>query len=562
MSDDQIREALSVEAHGAPDAGGLWARTERRLRRRRLRQGLGGVAVVAALAVLGLGGFVTFWQPEQQLAFEDDEPAGRGYAALLDAVPLNGGRLPRSQLPEPRSHLMVNDLPRTAEAGDVELPAPGAKDWLPFDGLEELVNRGWWGTPPFGHAVATIENRPFAETIGFVATDVDQAASWGPKASTAAMTLRRDAEEVATFLDDSDDWVRQGDDPRWYRGADDADQKVVDALEPYTPSELAVVVDDGVVQVGAAPGTQNDEAELPAALAPDRQEVGDLAGMDRLAGQLDGWAHNALVAPKPHLPRYFEDAAVTPVGEPLEPFRHFALAGVAHEHGERTALVLVHDDVEAARINAGRLAANLAEDGRQNAEVRRDGTVVVADSFAEQRPEQIANDRFRQLGVAVPKNVQPDETVRASMGVTVTLESVQGTELEVKPVAVHDPATPDEEANKEALPSEAEAGPGRDTRLVAVELAIFNVGNATYDGPIFGGADLLVDGEPIGASPTAHVTECNELGALTLGPGEHTSGCLVFAPPADAEVGDFEMALDAGRSDETGVWQLEPLELP
>lgn len=97
--------------------------------------------------------------------------------------------------------------------------------------------------------------------------------------------------------------------------------------------------------------------------------------------------------------------------------------------------MLVHVDAEAARINAGRLEANLAEDGRQNADVRRDGTV------------------------------------QASMGVTVTLESVQGTELEVKAVAVHEPATPDEEANKEALPSEAEAGPRPDTRLVAVELA-------------------------------------------------------------------------------------------
>lgn len=409
MSDDQIREALSVEARGAPDAGGLWARTERRLRRRRLQQGLGGVAVVAALAVLGVGGFLTLWQPEQQLAFEGDEPAGRGYAALLDAVPLNRGGQPGSRLPGPPSHLLVNDLPRTAEAGDVELPPPGAKDWLPFDGLEQLVNRGWWGTPPFGQAVALIENRPFAETIGFVATDVAQAASWGPKAPTAAMTLRRDVGEVAAFLDDSDDWVRQGDDPRWYRGADDADQKVVDALEPYAPSELAVVVDDGVIQVGAAPGTQHDEAELPGALAPDRREVGDLAGMDRLADQLDGWAYHALIAAEPHLPRYFEDSAVAPVGDPLEPFRHFALARVSDETGERTALVLVHDDADTAQTNAARLEANLAEDGRQDAEVRRDGTVVVADSFAEQPPGQIIDDRFRQLGVAVPKSVHHRE---------------------------------------------------------------------------------------------------------------------------------------------------------
>lgn len=56
MTDARIREAMVAEAVEAPDTGDLWARTTRRIRRRRLRRW--GSAAVGMLAAVAVGGGV------------------------------------------------------------------------------------------------------------------------------------------------------------------------------------------------------------------------------------------------------------------------------------------------------------------------------------------------------------------------------------------------------------------------------------------------------------------------------------------------------------------------
>lgn len=117
------------------------------------------------------------------------------------------------------------------------------------------------------------------------------------------------------------------------------------------PSELAFVVGNEAVQLGRTPN--------------------------------DGDKEGAVVVLEPHQRVYLD--GVEPVGEPLKPYRHLALALVIDEAGERTALVLAHPDEATARTNAERLQANVAlDDDVDDAEVRRDGTTVVVDWFRDE----------------------------------------------------------------------------------------------------------------------------------------------------------------------------------
>lgn len=235
------------------------------------------------------------------------DPADTGYGTLFDRLALEPG-MPL---------LVLGDLTLAAEAADVELPAPQARDWR-GDGIERLAQH-----------------------------------------------------------------------------------------PPLPASEVAVVAGDAAAQFGRAPTDDGEDIAVPAALAPQRDVVGDLAGTDRLARELEGWARGAFVVLEPHQPGYFD--AVEPVGEPLEPYQHLALAAVVDEAGQRTALMVVHQDEAAARTNAERLARNLAATGHADrAEASRDGATVVVDWFREDVRSMLGALQRLDFGivdVAVPANL-------------------------------------------------------------------------------------------------------------------------------------------------------------
>lgn len=302
--------------------------------------------------------------------------ADTGYGTLFDRLALEAG-MPL---------LVLGDLTLAAETADVELPAPQARGWK-VGGIERLAQH-----PPFpatirvGLALHSLPDEPsFRGTLGFAPTDVDQWAEWfgGPAhGRTAVMTLRGEAGDLAASLEADDEWVRREGPSPWYRPIEETHPRLEEALGALTASEVAVVAGDAAAQFGRAPTDDGEDTAVPAALAPQRDVVGDLAGTDRLARALEGWARAAFVVLEPHQRAYFE--AVEPVDEPLEPYQHLALAAVVDEAGQRTALVVVHHDEAAARTNAERLERNLAATGHADrAEVGRDGATVVVDWFRE-----------------------------------------------------------------------------------------------------------------------------------------------------------------------------------
>lgn len=346
-----------------------------------------------------------------------DEPGGpagptpaadTGYEVLLDRLALEAGD---GMVPI----LLLGDVSVAAETADVELPPPGAHDWqvAGIDRLSEYTLLP--ATSGLGLALQRLPETPdFAETLGVVPTDVAQWAEWfGTTASgqTAAMTLRGDTDELVGFLDDSDSWARQDDDPRWYRPVGDPGPQLKETLEWVRPAEPALVVDDAAVQLGPAPADSDGDPMVPTGLAPQRDTVGELPGANRLARQLEGWATLALVVPEPHQPFYVED--VEAVGEPLEPYQHVAVAAVADEAGARTGLVLAHADEATARTNAERVQGNVAaHDDIDGAEVRRDGTIVVVDWLrddAQATLRALHRMDFGLFDVAVPAEPAGDD---------------------------------------------------------------------------------------------------------------------------------------------------------
>lgn len=121
---------------------------------------------------------------------------------------------------------------------------------------------------------------------------------------------------------------------------------------------------------------------------------------------------------------------------------------------------------------------------------------------------------------------------RAGVGATLRLETERGVPsegvvaipLEVELLEVNHPVEPD---------SPGEPG----MRLAVVELAITNVGDATYEGPR-PGAHLL----PGRQAPHAHGPGCDRIGALRLAPGDTRTGCLVFKLEEGDEPHLFRMA--------------------
>lgn len=342
---------------------------------------------------------------------EPTPAADTGYEVLLDRLALEAGD---GTIPI----LLLGDVSVAAEAADVELPPPGAHDWQ-VAGIDRLSKHTQLpATSGLGLALQRLPESPdFAETLGIVPTDVAQWAEWfGTTASgqTAAMTLRGDTDELIGFLDGSDSWARQDDDPAWYRPVDDPGPQLKETLEWVGPAEPALVVDDAAVQFGPAPADSDGhpgDPMVPTGLAPHRDTVGELPGADRLARQLEGWATLALVVPEPHQPFYLEDVEV--VGEPLEPYQHVAVAAVADEAGARTGLVLAHADEAAARTNAERLQGNVtAHDDVDGAEVRRDGTIVVVDWLrddAQATLRALQRVDFEIFDVAVPAELADDQ---------------------------------------------------------------------------------------------------------------------------------------------------------
>lgn len=353
-------------------------------------------ALVMALVAVACG-------EEPGAPSEPTVPADTGYGALFDRLPLvDGGPL-----------LALGDLPLAAEGAEVELPPPGAADWQ-VAGLDRLSQHAPLPPMGVGRALHRLpEEARFRETLGFSPTDVDQWAAWfgGPAQGKAmVMKLRAGTRDLPAFLDENDDWIRQDRSPSWYRPAKGAYPRLEELLGSLAPSELALAVGEGVVQVGRTPD-DGDEVAVPAALATQRDTVGGLAGTDRLARQLQGWARGAFVVLEPHQRVYLD--GVEPVGEPLEPYRHLALALAVDEAGERTALVLAHPDEATARTNAERLQSNVAaHHDVADAEVRRDGTIVVVDWFrddVESALQAFQRGDFGILDIAVPAELAGDD---------------------------------------------------------------------------------------------------------------------------------------------------------
>lgn len=415
--EDRLRQGLRADAGRMAPSMPASHEVARRGQRIRITHALGMITViVAALA----GGAVVLptlaeFLRSDEVVFIDRPGDGErpaGYAKLLDALPLEGGE---DTLPL----LLVGDVPLAAESAGAELPRPGVKEWLvDVEAFADVARHTLWPTGPgFLAAVTQLEDRPFAETLGITPTDVDQWADWHG-GQNSAMTLRSDLDDLTAFLDGAGGWRVQGDDPRWYRGDTDADPDLAETVGVHDPDEFALVIDDGLVRFGPAPAAQANENEPPdpGALGDeDRERVGDLPGMQRLAGVLDGWATFAFIAPESHLETYFPDWVGAPAGEPLVPYRHLAFAGVSDERGDRGALVVVHENAADAEENAQRLTDNLTtvDDGSiaEDAEVIRDDDVVIVDWFA---PSTSAVIRFvtrlewDRLAPAVPANLAVD----------------------------------------------------------------------------------------------------------------------------------------------------------
>lgn len=142
----------------------------------------------------------------------------------------------------------------------------------------------------------------------------------------------------------------------------------------------------------------------------------------------------------------------------------------------------------------------------------------------------------------------------ATAGDVIT-QRIDETRLEMELVEVHDPAQLDREDDHTPLP---------DTRLIAVELRLRNVGDAAYDGGVRSRPATRVTTEDgthhfqDGLSD-ASVVECEEtLSALTLASEGTETGCLIFGlkpDQDDRELETFQLMLD-GEGGRPLKWQL------
>lgn len=131
----------------------------------------------------------------------------------------------------------------------------------------------------------------------------------------------------------------------------------------------------------------------------------------------------------------------------------------------------------------------------------------------------------------------------AKIGDPITLDGFEVT-MKVTPVKVLDPA-----------PTGQFDDPGKNQRIVGVEVILQNVGDVAYDDSPSNGA-ALIDSNARQWSPTI-VTEgpCSEFFGVTIAPGSKRRGCIPFDVPAKAKITEFQFTLDSGFGPDAGIWK-------
>jgi hypothetical protein len=101
-------------------------------------------------------------------------------------------------------------------------------------------------------------------------------------------------------------------------------------------------------------------------------------------------------------------------------------------------------------------------------------------------------------------------------------------------------------------------GPGKNKRLVAVQIVLKNTGSAVYSDSPGNGAELI---DAQGQSYSENLIgnrSCQAFaqGSATVRPGDSRLGCLTFTVPKDTAIAGFQFTLDSGFGPETGEWNL------
>jgi Domain of unknown function (DUF4352) len=168
-------------------------------------------------------------------------------------------------------------------------------------------------------------------------------------------------------------------------------------------------------------------------------------------------------------------------------------------------------------------------------------TLALDSGFAEQTGEWL-------LTSGTPTDPSPPVLVPESgPGDAITLEGLDGEQVEVTPVAVADPAPPGEFDQ-----------PGRGERFVAVQLRLSNVGDVTYSDSPSNGL-VMIDSKGQVWDPAfvdSGVGPGFEGGSVRLAPGDERLGWVTFKAPADAALAKLTMALSSGFAEQVGEWRL------
>lgn len=382
-----------------------------------------GVAVVA-LVLVGSGIGAGLWLaglsgPTGEVTDASDTP---GSSALdeatsggLDASAEPDGELVEllEELPYRESGglplLVLGDLELAWEASRVQRP-PNASDW--FEGPTGLDEHPFFGqrgaVAPgrhFKRSISRLDERPFAELLGFGPLDVDRFAEWSAGGVWAA-TLRSDPDEVSTGLANHQAWEEMvTQDKTWYRR--------VNADDEYPSFAEALVVAGHRVAVGA-PLQTGDPESVPSVLGHDPRRLTDVEGLAKLAAALEGeavwaWIYHA----PPVVDLNWDDLEQdNEVGSSLpEPYAASAYASVPVDGAIRPTFVLAHNDVEAATANASAMEGNAAG-ADVEVTVSRQGRMVWG------RTDRDSSDVIRtfqridldKLGIAAPPaNVSPQD---------------------------------------------------------------------------------------------------------------------------------------------------------
>src|SRR5262249_6282627 len=146
-----------------------------------------------------------------------------------------------------------------------------------------------------------------------------------------------------------------------------------------------------------------------------------------------------------------------------------------------------------------------------------------------------------------PSGGSSDNHSTAKLGDTITLEGIEN-KMAVTVSRVLDPPSVGE------FDQPLEKG----NRLVAVEMALRNVGDHTYNDSPSNGATLLLKGDRQAQSTIVSGGECASgfAESATIAPGSRRVGCIVFEVPGDAQPVTFQFALDSGFGPQTGEWRL------